>query len=161
MNETGTNEAKSEVQALHALQMYQADLHQGCWVCDAHNPLGLAVDFRPDGNDAVVGIFDCAERYRSYSGTLHGGVVASLLDGAMTTSLMTCGVVAMTADLSVRYRQPVRIGIPAEIRARRTEQKKQIQIVSAELRQNGVVCATATARFLPSPSATGSVRVSD
>lgn len=147
------NDGDAVLETLHAQQRAH---HQGCWVCDPRHPLGLAIDFRPDGVDAVAGTFECTARYRSYDGILHGGVVTALLDGAMTACLMARGDAAVTADLRVRFRRSVEIGRPVRVRAWYESTRKGIHTVSADLRQDGVVCATAIAKFMP-PSASRDV----
>ena len=135
-------------EVLETLRAQQSAAHRGCWVCDPRNPLGLAIDFRPDGDDAVVGTFACGARFRSYEGIVHGGVITSLLDGAMTNCLMAHGHKAVTADLQVRFRRSVAIGRPAVVRARHVSTRRGLHTVTADLHQDDVVCATASARFM-------------
>ena len=128
-----------------------AERHRRCWVCGVENDHGLHVDFRPDDDGGVRATFPCPERYAGYDGRLHGGVISSLLDGAMTRCLMAHGEVAVTADLRVRFRRAVRIGRPAELHARVRDSRRGVHRVVAELSQDGQVCAHALGRFLAHP----------
>ena len=66
---------------------------------------------QPDGS--VEGVFAARAPLEGYSGLLHGGVAAAFLDGAMTNCLFAHGVRALTAELTVRYREPV--AVPGKI----------------------------------------------
>ena len=82
-----------------------------------------------------------------YPQTLHGGIIASLLDGAMTNCLFAHGHVAMTAELRVRYRKPVLIGPEMTIRAWITRSQPPLHLLEAELQQEGCAKAIASAKF--------------
>lgn len=45
--------------------------------------------------------------WQGYSGTLHGGMICTLLDAAMTHCLFSLGLEGVTADLQVRFLNPV------------------------------------------------------
>jgi acyl-coenzyme A thioesterase PaaI-like protein len=92
--------------------------------------------------------FDCARIFEGYSHRIHGGVIAALLDGAMTNCLFAHGRVAVTAELTVRYRYPVMTDHQATVRAWIRESSHRLHRVRAELLQDGQLLARATARFL-------------
>jgi uncharacterized protein (TIGR00369 family) len=109
------------------------------------------VDFTEDGDGGVEGSFACDEEFAGYPGCVHGGVVSSLLDGAMTNCLLARGCVAVTADLRIRFRQPVATGRPATVRAWLDRSRRRVHVVGAELRQGGKVRATAVGKFMRLP----------
>lgn len=121
--------------------------HPTCWVCGTGSE-GLGVEFRPEGDDRVVATFDCDPRYSGYQGFVHGGVVSSLLDGAMTSVLMARGKTSLTADLQVRFLEPVVVGQPAIVRAWLRHSRRRLSLLEAEIRQGTHLRATARARFL-------------
>ncbi len=125
--------------------------HPHCWVCSPDNGHGLGVEFRDDSMGGVEGVFPCDEAFTGYAGLLHGGVISSLLDGAMTNCLLSRGLIAVTADLQVRFHHPVQIGLTATIRAWLKDTRSLVYILGAELLQNGVVCATAVGKFMKHP----------
>jgi uncharacterized protein (TIGR00369 family) len=100
---------------------------------------------KPDGS--VMAMFHCDSVFQGYPNVLHGGVVASLLDGAMTNCLFAYGIVAVTAELTIRYLLPVRTGDEATVRAWVVKSSSRLQIVAAELLQGGEVRAKAQAKF--------------
>lgn len=122
-------------------------LHPRCFVCGSGHPSGLQVDFRPVGEDTVEGHFSCPSCYEGLPGRVHGGVVASLLDGAMANCLMAQGIHAVTADLRVRFLHPVDLQVEALIRAHKLEQRGSLHDLEASLIQGGVIKARAQARF--------------
>ncbi len=79
---------------------------------------------------------------------LHGGVIATLLDAAMTNCLFAHGHCGVTADLRVRYRHPVVSGEACVLRARIERAAAPLFVLTAELRQNGRCKATATGKFM-------------
>ena len=91
-----------------------------CFVCGRKNPVGLYLRFYDNGQDEVLSEYTVAERYQSYPGIVHGGILASMLDEVV-------GRVAMIGDhhhfmvsvrLQVLYRHPVPVETPLKIRGR-------------------------------------------
>lgn len=133
---------------LAQLQRLHATTHPHCVVCGAHNPRGLQVDFRPTADGGVEAHFDCAKVFEGYTRRIHGGVIAALLDGAMTNCLFAHGHVAVTAELTIRYRQPVMTDRRATVRAWIHESSHRLHRMRAELVQDGQVLVVGTAKFL-------------
>jgi acyl-coenzyme A thioesterase PaaI-like protein len=75
-------------------------------------------------------------------------MIAALLDGAMTHCLFAQGLAAVTAELTVRYRYPVAVRRMATIHAWLERAARHLQVVRAELRQDGVIKASARAKFM-------------
>ena len=92
--------------------------------------------------------FGCDPIYEGYPGVVHGGVVASLMDGAMTNCLFRLGHVAVTADLHIRFRHPLRTGQQAAVRAWLTRDASPLFVLEAQVTQAGQVKATAIGKFM-------------
>jgi len=133
------------------LKALRQQTHAWCVVCGAVNPLGLKIDFslQPDGG--VEGVFSGSAALQGYDGLLHGGVIAALLDGAMTNCLFAYDRVAVTAELIVRYREPVQARNPVTVRAWLGQSSMGLHELRAELTQNGCVKAVANAKFMGKP----------
>jgi acyl-coenzyme A thioesterase PaaI-like protein len=131
----------------HRLKATRASVHPRCVVCSPANPTGLRQEYalQPDGS--VESVFAGNDLFEGYSGLLHGGVIAALLDGAMTNCLFARGVAALTAELTVRYREPISARGDITARAWLTESRGQLHLLRAELRQDGRVKAIALAKF--------------
>ncbi len=126
----------------------QAQLHRRCIVCRPTAAGGFGVRFRTTAEGSVVATFDCSPLYQGYEGVIHGGVVCTLLDAAMTHCLMARGKSGVTARLIVRFLHPVAAGVPAEITARLCEYEPPLYVLEAELAQQGSVRARAAAKFI-------------
>ncbi len=78
-----------------------------CFGCAPGNPIGLHIDFYEDA-DEVVGIWHPGPNYQGWIDTLHGGIIATLVDetGAwlITRKLQTT---AMTVRLNIQYKHPI------------------------------------------------------
>ncbi len=131
-----------------ALARLQSAEHPTCIVCGDTNGTGLALDFHPSEPGAVEASFACDPRWQGYDGVLHGGTVCMLLDGAMTNCMFALGQSAVTAELKVRFRAPLRAGRAAAVRAWRESSCGMLHVLAAEVRQDDRVVATATAKFV-------------
>jgi len=132
----------------HGLQHARDRIHPGCVVCNPANASGLKIEFQPQSDDSVMGEFLAGSEYEGYPGLLHGGVTAALLDGAMTNCLFAHGIKALTAELKIRFREPVHVQTKTTVCARLTESHGRLHGLRAELRQEGQLKATALGKFI-------------
>jgi acyl-coenzyme A thioesterase PaaI-like protein len=125
----------------------QTEAHPFCFACSASNPMGLALRYRgsQDGSVSASFIGNCA--LEGYPGVLHGGIVATLLDGAMTNCLFARGIRALTADLRVRYRLPVLAAEELKVRAWLESSRHGLLELRAEITQGRKVKAQAHGKF--------------
>lgn len=131
-----------------SLRRLRACTHQNCVVCGMANWHGLRLDFRPSENGGVQATFDCKKVYEGYTDVLHGGVVAALLDGAMTNCLFAHDHPGVTGELTVRFRHPVAIGAVATVRAWIVNRVPPLYVLKAELLQDGRLRAVARGKFM-------------
>jgi uncharacterized protein (TIGR00369 family) len=132
------------------LKTVRTHTHPYCVVCSQSNPLGLGLQFSVHGDGSVSASFLGHFALEGFEGCLHGGMIASLLDGAMTNCLFAHGHIAMTAELKVRYRKPVFIGQEMIIRAWIRRSQSPLHLLEAELKQEGCAKAIASAKFFES-----------
>jgi acyl-coenzyme A thioesterase PaaI-like protein len=123
-------------------------VHPSCVVCGGTNERGLRLRYVPADGNGVQAELDCDSSLEGYGGRLHGGVIAAALDGAMTHCLFGLGREAVTAELIVRFKHPVATGRPATVRAWLERDLGPLYLPQAELVQDGVVKAAASAKFL-------------
>lgn len=119
--------------------------HPDCLAC-THPDLKL--NFTMDGPHRVRTSLDFTKSMTSFNGMIHGGLLALVIDEAMTCALMAEGHYAATGDLKLRYLHPVRSGPTAHIIVTVKSRFKQLFKLSAELKQEGVLCTQAEARFM-------------
>ncbi len=110
--------------------------------------MGLALHYhvQPDGSVAATFLGHCA--LEGYAGLLHGGVIAALLDGAMTNCLFARGLAALTVELKVRYHAGVAAAEAVTVRAWLENESRGLYQLRAELAQGGAIKASATAKFM-------------
>jgi uncharacterized protein (TIGR00369 family) len=122
--------------------------HSHCFVCSSANRCGLKLRFILAGDGGVAATFCCSRDREGYEGVVHGGVVSSILDGAMTNCLFAQDVVAWTAELTVRFRKPLAIDTPATVSAKVVRSDSPLYVVQAMIVQGKTLCATARGKFL-------------
>jgi acyl-coenzyme A thioesterase PaaI-like protein len=130
------------------LKTARARVHPFCLVCSQSNPMGLGLEFALHDDGSVSASFLGHPGLEGFKGFLHGGMIAALLDGAMTNCLFARGHVAMTGELKVRYRKPVLIGEEMLIRAWIGQSASPLHVLEAELKQGDCIKATASAKFV-------------
>ncbi len=94
--------------------------------------------------------FDGRPTFANPIGIVQGGFLAAMLDDAMglaAASTMNVGEFAPTLNLNVQFHRPAQIG-KIQGTSRVIMRGREVLQLSAELRQNGKVVATATATSL-------------
>jgi acyl-coenzyme A thioesterase PaaI-like protein len=84
----------------------------------------------------------------SYEDRIHGGVIATPLDGAMVHALFATGVVGVTVELTIRYLHSVQLGPPVEVTGWVESKRLGIYLCAAEIRQAGNLAVKAMAKFM-------------
>ncbi|MHA2938250.1 PaaI family thioesterase [Vibrio sp. RC27] len=125
-------------------------LHQHCFVCGSSIdvPAGLGISYSPVDEQSVQAEFVVEVRHQGYQGLLHGGIASSLIDGAMTHCLLQQNIPALTAELNMRFHQPIKLGDTVNISATVTRQRRGIYCVEGELTVSGLCCVSSKAKFL-------------
>jgi len=141
--------------AQETLERTGSAAHGGCFLCGRVNPLGLQLVFRALDDATVTATFPGGHVFEGYPGMLHGGLMAALLDAAMTNRLFSSGVTAVTGSLRVRYHAPARPEQPVTVSASIERARPPLYRLAAELRQGSLVVASATASFFELGRGTG------
>jgi len=85
------------------------DLSEGlCFGCGGNNPFGLKLNFEWDGKTAKTE-FTPTKFYQGWPGILHGGIIATMLDEAMSYAVRFSGWDFLTAKIQVEFKRPVLI----------------------------------------------------
>jgi uncharacterized protein (TIGR00369 family) len=130
------------------LKERQERLHPNCVVCSPANESGLQLRFAVCEDGSVEAHFHCQKVFEGFTDCLHGGVVSSLLDGAMANCLFAHGHVATTGELTVRFRRSVATGRVATVRAWIERSSHQLHLLRATVLQDGAVKASASGKFV-------------
>ncbi len=117
-----------------------------CFACGKDNPDGLQLEFESVGSDVRTSV-TFPSKFQGYSDVVHGGLVSTVLDETMVTLLNRMGYLALTAELSVRFREPVRVGERIDVTASLLEKRgKVFRLVATASRPDGTEVATAESR---------------
>jgi len=122
--------------------------HPRCFVGRHERSFGLGVRFSVRSDSAVQALVSCPTSWEGYPGMVHGGIIASLLDAAMTNALFARGTVAVTAEVNIRYRHPLPLGRSVTVEGRVTQCEPPLYLVEARITSDGVVHATCTGKFM-------------
>ncbi len=122
--------------------------HRHCLMCGELNPLSLRLSFAADGAGVVSASFQGNSLLQGYDGILHGGVICSLLDAAMTHCLFHQRIEAVTGELAVKFVAPVPCDVCLELRGRLLGATPPLYHLAADLTHQGRVMASADAKFM-------------
>src|SRR5580704_7910954 len=105
-----------------------------CFACGPTNPIGMHVHFdRAADGEGVRARLELAPLYQGWRGIAHGGIVMALLDEAMAHAAGLAGHRGVTASVTVRFRKPVPLQVPIEVRGRVTWQRRNVLGVEATI----------------------------
>lgn len=97
-----------------------------CFGCGPANQTGLKLEFMLAQDGSVVCLTTVPKHFDGHPGYLHGGIIATLLDEAMSKAVRARGLTAMTGRLEIDYRRPVPSGAQLRMEGRivRSEGRK-------------------------------------
>ena len=133
-----------------ALKKHPALRKNFCFGCGKDNPEGMRLKFHHDQEtNRFVAHFRLARRFTGPPRHAHGGIIAAILDEAMSKPSKPLGIMAPTIALTVNYRRPVPLGekltaIGWEVRKRGREHLRAAEIRNAE----GALLSSAKGTFL-------------
>jgi acyl-coenzyme A thioesterase PaaI-like protein len=127
-------------------------LHRNCFACGSNNGIGLGLKFYKHEDGTIFGNFFADPKFEGYSGIIHGGIVATLLDSAMTHCLLMKDIPALTGRLSIKYSTPIRTGTVVKLEARIVDQFHEMFILEGKALVDGNKVASAEAKYMRSDS---------
>ncbi len=77
-----------------------------CFACGRDNDIGLKLEFAHDPRGEALAAWTPASTHEGWPGVVHGGLLSTVLDEAMSHAVLAAGLKAMTAELRVRFREP-------------------------------------------------------
>jgi uncharacterized protein (TIGR00369 family) len=120
-----------------------------CFGCGLENRTGLRLRFSTDEDNNIVCHLRLAARFAGPPGHAHGGIIATLLDEAMSKSNRARGILAMTRHMEVEYLRPVPLGVPLTLTAQHTGATGRRNHTEAQMADaSGQVLAIAKAVFV-------------
>ena len=100
--------------------------HNRCFGCGPANSSGLHLEFLLASDGSVVCLPVISDAFCGHPGYLHGGIIATLLDEAMSKAVRAKGNPSVTRKMEVEYLRPVPSSQPIRIEGRvvRSERRK-------------------------------------
>jgi acyl-coenzyme A thioesterase PaaI-like protein len=122
-----------------------------CFGCGDKNPRGLKLKFSiAPGKQSIRCRWSPTKEFQGYADITHGGIVGLILDEMMVNLLWVTGRPSVTAELTVRFKQPARIGEPVDFEARVDSEESRVIRMSGDAKSAaGSVIASATASCVP------------
>src|ERR1700733_1075002 len=140
---------KSVVAANEKLTPLSHGAQNHCFGCGAANRTGLRLKFLVDEQQHVISRFKVPRRFEGPPGYVHGGVIATLLDEAMSKANRQRGSVAMTRQMEVEYLRPVPLNTPLILEGRSAGGEGRKHHCEAEIRNaGGTVLASSRGLFI-------------
>ncbi len=126
-----------------------------CFVCGESNPAGVHVRFYEREDGSVLARFTGADHHQGYPGRLHGGVITAVMDEAIGRAIMVRygdDIWGVTAELTMRFRQPAPIGVELTVVGRIISEGSRMFQGSGELLlPDGTVAAEAVGKYMKLP----------
>jgi len=122
-----------------------------CFVCGQDNPRGMHVRSLVNGSRVTID-YTVRETDCGYKGIMHGGLIGTLLDEAMTwAAILVSGRGCVAAELSVRMKKPVVAGLHVQITAEVELYRGRLISTRAQLSacEGGEALATGSAKYIP------------
>jgi len=104
-----------------------------CFACGPENPIGMHLHFDRAPDEGVVARATLGSQFQGWRGIAHGGIVMALIDEAMAHAAGYAGHRGVTASVNVRFRKPVPLERPIEVRGRVTWQRRNVVGVEARV----------------------------
>lgn len=121
-----------------------------CFACGKNNPDGLQLKFEYPEPGVCRAEFVPPAKFQGWQGILHGGIVSTLLDEALAHAVGGAergggGSGAVTAELSVRFKKPVKIGETVILAGRVLSDKGRMVEAESEItdRQGNILASAA------------------
>jgi uncharacterized protein (TIGR00369 family) len=106
---------------------------QHCFVCGKKNPAGLKIEFHENPqNQEVEAEVVFPPHLQGWQDTVHGGLLATVLDESMIKAAAAIGNKCVTAEITVKYKKPAFTGTTYQVRGKMLELRGRI--VTAESR---------------------------
>lgn len=128
----------------------ETDVEHYCFGCGKLNPHGLVLRFRRRAGGGIWADFTPQRVHEGYLGMTHGGILATVVDEAMSWAITDGGEIGVTAKMSLTFRRPARVGEALRVvgqvsgaRSRAIDAQASIIVI-----ESGELVAEAEARFI-------------
>lgn len=118
-----------------------------CFACGLENPDGLRLQWITSEKTAAAK-FIPDRKFQGWKGVLHGGIIATLLDEAMTRLAWLTYGGALTAEMTIRFVAPAEIGKLLDIHGEITNDRRKLVEMKTSIHSSGILIAHATGKAI-------------
>jgi acyl-coenzyme A thioesterase PaaI-like protein len=119
-----------------------------CFACGAENEIGMHLKFERTENGALAHA-TLGDQFQGWRGIAHGGIALALLDEAMAHAAGYAGYRGVTGSMNARFRKPVPLNAPIEIKGRVKWMRRNVLEMEARVSDRaGNVLVEAEGRFV-------------
>ena len=121
-----------------------------CFGCGKDNPHGMKLKFDYDERGGkFTARIRLNKRFVGPPGHAHGGIIATILDEAMSKLNKPNGITAVTSEMTVNYLRPVPLNRPLQVESHETSFRGRRRYRSAEISDGrGTTLARGTGVFI-------------
>jgi uncharacterized protein (TIGR00369 family) len=122
---------------------------QNCFVCGKKNAAGLQLEFTasPGSGEAEARVAFPVQ-LQGWRSTVHGGLLATVLDETMIKAAAACGYKCVTAEITVKFKKPALTGAPYLASGKVLETRGRIVLAESRIGDaEGQVYAAATGKL--------------
>lgn len=124
------------------------DINKGysmCFGCGMDNPIGLKLTFAWDGK-VVKAEFVPGRLHQGWANVVHGGILHSILDEAVSYAAIFEGFFCITAKMETRLRRPAEVEKPLIVTAFATRKTSRLVEAQAKIEaKDGTLIAESSA----------------
>lgn len=128
--------------------MREVSKYKYCFVCGDQNENGLKAQFFAVEDGTVRSEYIVEQRFAGYDNIMHGGIAASLLDEVMIKAILKDDILAVTAEMTVKFKSPVYVGQKLELTGRVLEAKGRLYRTEGRAEVDGKIVASATGTYI-------------
>lgn len=119
-----------------------------CFACGGRNESGLKLFFRTEEGRAFAE-FIPQKTHQGFKDIVHGGIISAILDEAMVKAVLSKGIEAVTAEITVRLKKPLFVGDKIFIEAKINKTGNRLIETSSQIKtQDNTIVAEARAKLL-------------
>lgn len=125
-----------------------------CFACGELNDVGLHLKLNLESGRCWTEL-QMPRRFEGWEGTIHGGILCTILDEVMAWALVEHDNWGVTARMSIDFRKPVTVGQAIRAEGWITESRRRIQVTAGRIvdSETGAELAVAEATYVAASGA--------
>jgi uncharacterized protein (TIGR00369 family) len=109
-----------------------------CFVCGQDNQAGLRLEFQTNASSQEVEAEVAFPRHmQGWRDTVHGGLLATVLDEAMVKAAIAQDIKCVTAEITVKYRKPVATNVSYQVSGKILESRGRVLLAESRIHDSG------------------------